>query len=102
MKPGGGTGGHNGLEDTTRRLGTDRWARLRIGIDEPGEIPLKNYVLGRFRPDQKALVEPALDQAAEAAATWAAQGLDTTMNRYNRKNSPQNAQQASADADPTD
>ncbi|MCH2161031.1 MAG: aminoacyl-tRNA hydrolase [Phycisphaerales bacterium] len=102
VKPGGGAGGHNGLEDASRRLGSDQWARLRIGIDEPGEIPLKNYVLGRFRPDQKALVEPALDQAAEAAATWVSQGLDSTMNRFNKKNSPQKAMPASGEADPTE
>ena len=86
IKPGGGAGGHNGLGDTTKRLGTDAWARLRIGIDQPGEIPLKNYVLGRFRPDQKTLIEPALDEASTAVAVWAEQGLETVMNRYNRKN----------------
>ena len=102
IKPGGGTGGHNGIEDTSRQLGTDKWARVRIGIDEPGEIPLKNYVLGRFRPDQKSLLEPALDQAAEAAAIWASEGLDTTMNRFNQKNRPQKAAKASDNAGPNE
>ena len=85
LKPGGGSGGHNGLSDTSQRLGTDKWARLRIGIDPPGDIPLTNYVLGRFRPDQKILVEPTLDDAADAVAIWARQDLDSAMNQFNRK-----------------
>ena len=85
LKPGGGSGGHNGLSDTSQRLGTDKCARLRLGIDAPGEIPLTNYVLGRFRPDQKILVEPTLDDAANAVAVWARQDLDTAMNQFNRK-----------------
>ena len=85
LKPGGGSGGHNGLNDTSQRLGTDKWARLRIGIDPPGDIPLTNYVLGRFRPEQKILVEPTLDDAADAVAIWAKQDLDSAMNQFNRK-----------------
>jgi PTH1 family peptidyl-tRNA hydrolase len=85
LKPGGGSGGHNGLNDTSQRLGTDKWARLRIGIDPPGDIPLTNYVLGRFRPEQKILVEPTLDDAADAVAIWARQDLDSAMNQFNRK-----------------
>ena len=85
LKPGGGTGGHNGLGDTSQRLGTDTWARLRIGVDHQGKIQLKNYVLGRFRPDQQTLVDPALNDAADAVALWATQGLDIAMNRFNRK-----------------
>lgn len=82
----GGPGGHNGLEDVERRLGTSTYARLRVGIDAPGEIPQREYVLGRFRPDQLAAVEPALEDAADAAACWALRGLLEAMNRYNRRN----------------
>jgi PTH1 family peptidyl-tRNA hydrolase len=85
LKPGGGAGGHNGLSDVSRLLGTDDWSRLRIGIDKPGQIPLKNYVLGRFAPEQKPLVESSLDEAADAAACWASEGLATALNRFNRK-----------------
>ena len=85
LKPGGGAGGHNGLSDISRLLGTDGWPRLRIGVDKPGPIPLKNYVLGRFTPEQKPLVETSLGEAADAAACWASEGLATAMNRFNRK-----------------
>ncbi len=82
----GGPGGHNGLEDVERRLGTDGYARLRIGIDAPGNIPQRDYVLGRFRPDQLQALEPALEEAAEASACWATRGILEAMNLYNRKN----------------
>lgn len=85
VKPGGGAGGHNGLGDVSRLLGTDAWPRLRIGIDKPGPIPLHNYVLGRFSPDQKPLVDTALDLAVDAVSTWVGEGLEATMNRFNRK-----------------
>ena len=84
-RSGGGAGGHNGLSDVSRLLGTDEWPRLRIGIGKPGQIPLKNYVLGRFSPDQQPLVDSALDLATEAVASWAVNGLETAMNRFNRK-----------------
>ena len=85
IKPGGGAGGHNGLADVSRLLGTDGWPRLRIGIDKPGRIPLKNYVLGRFTEDQQALMESALDTATDAVVAWATDGLESAMNRFNRR-----------------
>ncbi|MHC4947591.1 MAG: aminoacyl-tRNA hydrolase [Planctomycetota bacterium] len=85
LRGSGGTGGHNGLADVDRKLGTSAWARLRIGIDPPGTIPQSDYVLGRFRPEQLEQVEPALDRAAEAAVCWINHGIIETMNRFNRK-----------------
>lgn len=82
----GSAGGHNGLGDIEQKLGTNIYPRLRIGIDGPGQIPQKDYVLGRFRPDQLERLEPALDEAADAAHIWVTQGLPTAMNRFNRKN----------------
>jgi peptidyl-tRNA hydrolase, PTH1 family len=81
----GGAGGHNGLIDIEQKLGTRQYARLRIGIDQPDEIPQSDYVLSRFRPDQLELIEPALNEAADAAACWVTHGIIETMNRFNRK-----------------
>lgn len=81
----GGAGGHNGLADIQQKLATQMYARLRIGIDRDPSIVQSDYVLGRFRSDQLELLEPALDEAADAAACWASSGLTEAMNRYNRK-----------------
>ena len=85
LRPDGGTGGHNGLADISEKLTTDEYGRLRIGIDEPGQIPQKDYVLGRFRPDQQELINPALAEAADAAACWANHDINEAMNRFNRR-----------------
>ncbi len=81
----GGAGGHNGLSDIQQKLSTVQYARLRIGIDRPGEIPQAAYVLGKFRPDQLERVTPCLDDAADAAACWAIHGIAEAMNRFNRR-----------------
>lgn len=86
LRPSGGTGGHNGLIDVEQKLGTDAYGRLRIGVDAPGTVPQKDYVLGRFRPDQKELMAPAMAEATDAAACWATQGMTEAMNRFNQKN----------------
>src|SRR5678815_6195614 len=50
IRPGGSSGGHNGLKDIERALGTDQYPRLRIGIDTPPQfVPGKDYVLQPFR-----------------------------------------------------
>ncbi len=84
----GGTGGHNGLSDIRQKLGTEKWARCRIGIDRPGRIPQKSYVLGRFTPEQESALEPALEDAVKASACWVNEGLVETMNRFNRRETP--------------
>ncbi len=81
----GSAGGHNGLSDIEEKLGTSKYARCRIGIDGPGRIAQKDYVLGRFREDQQPLVEEALNLAAEAAECWISRGMTETMNRFNRR-----------------
>ena len=87
LRPSGRAGGHNGLADIEQKLGTSTYGRLRIGIDPRGSIPQKDYVLGRFRPDQREAIEPALNDAADAAACWARHGMTEAMNQYNRRQS---------------
>lgn len=79
----GSAGGHNGLIDIERALGTQDYARCRIGIDAPGRIAQKDYVLGRFSDEQWPIVDRALTDAADAAEVWATQGATAAMNRFN-------------------
>ena len=83
MRGSGGAGGHNGLSDIQRVLGTHAYPRLRIGIDAPGRIPQVDYVLGKFTKSQQSELGPALDRAADAIECWVEHGLETTMTRYN-------------------
>lgn len=89
LKATGGAGGHNGLADIARKLGSENYPRLRIGIDEkPPVMRLEDYVLGRFTEEQMDRLMPALATAADAAEAFAAEGIDAAMNRFNTRVSP--------------
>ena len=66
LKIGGGHGGHNGLKDIIARLGNNKnFARLRIGIDHPGNAKLvSNYVLKKASAIDFKLIEDSIYQAA--------------------------------------
>jgi PTH1 family peptidyl-tRNA hydrolase len=84
LRASGSTGGHNGLRDIERALGTSGYARLRVGIDPPPpRVPQKDYVLGRFSEEQRKRVNPAIDRAAEALLMWSENGIQPAMNRFN-------------------
>lgn len=81
----GSAGGHNGLKDIERVLGTRDYPRLRIGIDPRGRVPQADYVLARFTEQQLEVFEPALFTACDAIETWLADGVDAAMNKFNPK-----------------
>jgi PTH1 family peptidyl-tRNA hydrolase len=84
LRPGGSSGGHNGLKDIERALGTMEYPRLRIGIDAPPpRVPQKDYVLGRFSAEQRASLEPAIDRSIEAMLAWIEKGMEAAMNVFN-------------------
>jgi PTH1 family peptidyl-tRNA hydrolase len=84
IRSAGSPGGHNGLKDIERAIGTDQYPRLRIGIDPaPPRVPGRDYVLGRFSEEQRRAVGPALERSAAAILTWIEKGIETAMNVYN-------------------
>jgi PTH1 family peptidyl-tRNA hydrolase len=84
LRASGSSGGHNGLKDIQRALGTDEYPRLRVGIDAPpARVSQHDYVRGRFSPDQRAALEPAYDRASSAVVLWLEQGITTAMNQFN-------------------
>ncbi len=102
LRASGGSGGHNGLSDVQRALGTPDYPRLRVGIDAcPPMMKLEDYVLGRFTSEQAALLEPALDKAADAAEAFITSGLAAAMNRFNTKDPLPPAPPATSPATPS-
>lgn len=85
IRASGGAGGHNGLEDVQRALGTEGYARCRIGVDRPAFADQADWVLGRLSEQEMALVGPAIEKACDAAETWATCGVDAAMNRFNQR-----------------
>ena len=81
-------GGHNGLRSLGESLGTDDFARVRIGVRR-GELPadLAPYVLSDFEPDEVLLVQEAVGRAADAVTCLLEEGPAVAMNRFNERRS---------------
>ena len=82
MRASGGSGGHNGLNSINAALGTQDYARLRIGIGRPDRETV-GYVLGAFSPEEAPEAEAAIERAAGAAEAWLAHGVNYAMDNFN-------------------
>lgn len=65
VRQGGGLGGHNGLRSIAGALGTNEFARLRIGVGRPSRGDVAAYVLGRFSPEEEPLLGRILTGASQ-------------------------------------
>ena len=84
LRPDGGGGGQRGMESILPPLGTDVFARLRLGIGRPpGQMDPAAYVLQDFSSADQEVLSETLNRAAEAALTWMIEGLDAAMNKFN-------------------
>ena len=91
LRPGGGSGGHHGLESVTQHLGSKEYARLRIGIGRKNDArAIAGYVLEKFDASENELLEKILDRAANQVECWLAHGLQKAMNQFNGAVSPNN------------
>ena len=80
LKRGGGTGGHNGLEDIVDALGTKDFWRLRIGIGHPGDKDLvADYVLDRARRIEQDAIDPAFERSLDLMPRLAAGRLQDAI-----------------------
>ncbi|HEY1191996.1 MAG TPA: aminoacyl-tRNA hydrolase [Gemmata sp.] len=79
----GSHGGQNGLRNIQEQLGTDGYARLRIGVGQPAVGDAVDFVLSKFKPGERAAVESAVATAAQAALVWIKQGTEACMNKFN-------------------
>ena len=77
----GSHGGHNGLRSIIEELGTEKVARLRVGIGEPGRGAV-DHVLSRFAPDERTRLPIVLDAAADAVEAWARDGTNKAANHF--------------------
>ena len=82
----GSAGGHNGLKSVMAHLGTEEFARLRIGVGRgDGRRDLADHVLATFEPDERTVVAGTVDRTADAVELFVAEGIAAVMNRFNRK-----------------
>ena len=86
IRAGGGSGGHRGLESITGALGTDGFARLRLGAGPAPKGALwSDFVLGGFSDEEAEPVRDMVAEAADAVEMLLIRGLSTAQGRYNRK-----------------
>jgi peptidyl-tRNA hydrolase, PTH1 family len=84
IRPDGGSAGQKGMTSILERLGTDDFARLRLGIGRPpGQMQAPDYVLQDFSNADLTIISETLNRAVEAVLTFITEGLDAAMNKYN-------------------
>ena len=84
IRPKGGPGGQGGMASTIEKLGTNGFARLRIGIGRPpGRMDPAAFVLQDFSRDEMRVLSEIIDRAADAALEFVLNGVNAAMNKYN-------------------
>ncbi|MDB6094380.1 MAG: Aminoacyl-tRNA hydrolase [Verrucomicrobia bacterium] len=82
----GSAGGHNGVASLLEHVG-DGFIRYRLGIGpkDPPQMDLKDFVLGKFSPDQHTLINQHLDHYLSGLDLLLSRGADAAMNQLNRR-----------------
>ncbi len=85
LKGKGSNGGHNGLGNIQNVIGTQQYARLRVGIgnDFPKGMQI-DWVLGRYDEDEMNILSPSINTAVDVIKSFVLSGLDFTMNQFNK------------------
>ncbi|MDE1920119.1 MAG: aminoacyl-tRNA hydrolase [Candidatus Omnitrophica bacterium] len=83
LRPSGSAGGHNGLKSIIEHMGTDRFSRLRLGIDSPQTAGTVDYVLSNFTPAEKKQLPDFINHALDCVTCWVTEGAKAAMNRFN-------------------
>ena len=83
LKLGGGEGGHNGLRDISRALGTKDYLRVRVGVGRPpGRMDTADYVLRDFGTAERKELPFLLDDAADAVESLLRDGLTAAQQKF--------------------
>ena len=89
VRAGGSAGGHNGLKSIEGALGSQEYARLRIGVgpEDPSRRrgDLADYVLGSFGKTEEKQVRELFPTLLELVEVWLAEGTHKAMNKFNRR-----------------
>ena len=83
----GSAAGHNGIKSIIQHLGTEKFVKVRIGINDPNiNIPQIDYVLSKYTPEEFKIQKENIERAVDAILNILKLGVDDTMNKYNNKN----------------
>jgi PTH1 family peptidyl-tRNA hydrolase len=85
MRPKGKDGGHNGLAHINTILGSDEYARIRVGIGNSfRKGTQRNYVLGNWSKKEKKFIEERIDIVVEMIRSFGTAGTELTMTAFNK------------------
>ena len=86
LRKNGSAGGHNGLTNINELIGTQDYARIRVGIgNEFGRGHQVDYVLGRLSDEEMELMPEVSKKVVEGVKAWATIGADRAMNVVNTR-----------------
>lgn len=86
LKDKGSSGGHNGLKDIEKNLGTPLYKRLKIGISNNKNVDTKDYVLGKFSTEELEVYSKMYPILEDVMDDFFSLDFLELMNKYNRKN----------------
>lgn len=86
IRKSGSAGGHNGIKNIIKCLGTQDFMRIKVGVGEkPKGWDLADFVLGHFSKEEREDLEGAMQRAAEAVGCMVNGEVEKAMNQYNKK-----------------
>jgi len=83
LRPGGGSGGHNGVKSAITALGTPDFCRVRVGIGRPAHGDPIDYVLNDFSVDQLPVIRQAYEHVEKVIRCYVSEGVHRAMDAYN-------------------
>lgn len=86
LKSSGSSGGHNGLKNIEKMLGTSNYKRLKIGIGNSDLIDTKDYVLGKLSEEEKKIIQNSFVKLSALLDDYFKYDFGKLMNLYNKKN----------------
>jgi PTH1 family peptidyl-tRNA hydrolase len=84
LRPGGSSGGQNGIKSIIQHLASQEFARARVGIGRPpGRMDSAAYVLQTFSKEEEAEMAPVREIVCDAIECWLFEGIEAAMNKFN-------------------
>ena len=83
----GTSAGHRGIDSIIGYLGSNEFSRVRVGIGRPGDkTEAADYVLSHFNKKEKEELASIIENASDCCVSWVSEGLEKSMNIFNKKN----------------
>lgn len=90
FRPNGSAGGHRGIKSIINSLGTDEFARLKLGIGPQAAMPSEKFVLEEFSKEEIPVKQDVINTSIKAIIDFCNQNIDDLMSKYNGVNHSEN------------